>query len=292
MTSSGHLRSGKGAHDENFPVASRLIKRQHRPVILAFYEFVRVADDIADHPELVSTEKIARLGRLEASLLGRGGDDPEGLRLRAMLEERDLSPRHAQDLLSAFCQDATKHRYATWDELIDYCSRSAMPVGRFVLDVHGETRATWPASDALCAALQVINHVQDCAKDYRALDRVYIPLDALAANGASVEQLDGKETAPALKACLRGVVARTAALLDESRGLEAKVSDTRLALEISVIQSLASRLIEILMIRDPFAERVHLTKAEALATALNGGTRAIVRRLVRTVTPTHRYQTP
>ena len=199
MTSSGQLRSGKGAHDENFPVASRLIKRQHRPVILAFYEFVRVADDIADHPELASTEKIARLDRLEASLLGKGGDDPEGLRLRAILEERNLSPRHAQDLLSAFRQDATKHRYASWDELIDYCSRSAMPVGRFVLDVHGETRATWPASDALCAALQVINHVQDCAEDYRALDRVYIPLDALAASGASVEQLDGKESAPSLK---------------------------------------------------------------------------------------------
>jgi hydroxysqualene synthase len=292
MTSSGQLRSGKGAHDENFPVASRLIKRQHRPVILAFYEFVRVADDIADHPELASTEKIARLDRLEASLLGKGGDDPEGLRLRAILEERNLSPRHAQDLLSAFRQDATKHRYASWDELIDYCSRSAMPVGRFVLDVHGETRATWPASDALCAALQVINHVQDCAEDYRALDRVYIPLDALAASGASVEQLDGKESAPSLKDCLRGVVARTGVLLDESRGLEASVSDTRLALEISVIQSLASRLIAILMVRDPLAERVHLTKAEALATALNGGARAIVRRLVRTVSPAHRYQTP
>jgi squalene synthase HpnC len=292
MTSSGQLRSGKGAHDENFPVASRLIKRQHRPVILAFYEFVRVADDIADHPELASTEKIARLDRLEASLLGKGGDDPEGLRLRAILEERNLSPRHAQDLLSAFRQDATKHRYASWDELIDYCSRSAMPVGRFVLDVHGETRATWPASDALCAALQVINHVQDCAEDYRALDRVYIPLDALAASGASVEQLDGKESAPSLKDCLRGVVARTGVVLDESRGLEASVSDTRLALEISVIQSLASRLIAILMVRDPLAERVHLTKAEALATALSGGARAIVRRLVRTVSPAHRYQTP
>src|SRR6185312_15168393 len=107
---SEHLRSGKGAGDENFPVASRLIKRRHRPVILAFYEFVRVADDIADHPELASTEKIARLDRLESSLLGRGGDDPEGLKLRAILDSRGLSPRHAQDLLSAFRQDATKHR--------------------------------------------------------------------------------------------------------------------------------------------------------------------------------------
>ncbi len=98
-------------------------------------------------------------------------------------------PRHAQDLLHAFRQDVTKLRYANWDELIDYCSRSAMPVGRFVLDVHGESRDTWPASDALCAALQIINHLQDCAADYRTLDRVYIPLDALAARGIGVEAL-------------------------------------------------------------------------------------------------------
>src|SRR5262249_54670600 len=127
MVHSGELRSGKGSHDENFPVAARLIKRRHGPVILAFYEFVRVADDIADHPDLSSAEKISRLDRLESSLLGNGGDEPEGLRLREVLSSRGLSPRHAQDLLSALRQDATKLRYANWDELIDYCSRSAMP---------------------------------------------------------------------------------------------------------------------------------------------------------------------
>jgi hydroxysqualene synthase len=292
MIHSGELRSGKGSHDENFPVASRLIKRQHRPVILAFYEFVRVADDIADHPQLTSGEKIDRLDRLESSLLGSGGNEPEGLRLRIILNERGLSTRHAQDLLSAFRQDATKLRYANWDELIDYCSRSAMPVGRFVLDVHGEARGTWPASDALCAALQVINHIQDCAKDYLALDRVYIPLDALSASGATVEALKEDRASAALRDCLRGLVIRTSTLLDESRGLEPKVSDTRLALEISVIQSLASRLLAILMVRDPLAERVHLTKAEGLATAVNGGGRAILRRMVRTMAPAQRYQTP
>jgi hydroxysqualene synthase len=292
MIHSGELRSGKGSHDENFPVASRLIKRQHRPVILAFYEFVRVADDIADHPQLTSAEKIDRLDRLESSLVGSGGDEPDGVRLRAVLNERGLSPRHAQDLLSAFRQDATKLRYANWDELIDYCSRSAMPVGRFVLDVHGEARDTWPASDALCAALQVINHLQDCAKDYLALDRVYIPLDTLSASGATVEALKDDRASPALRDCLRGLVARTSTLLDESRGLEPKVSDTRLALEISAIQSLAGQLLAMLMVRDPLAERVHLTKAEALATAVNGGGRAILRRMLRTMTPAQRYQIP
>jgi squalene synthase HpnC len=292
MIGSGELRSGKGARDENFPVASWLINQRHRPAILAFYEFVRVADDIADHSELSSTEKISRLDRLESTLLGANDDEPEGVALRAILHSRDLTARHAQDLLSAFRQDATKLRYASWDELIDYCSRSAMPVGRFVLDVHGEARDTWPASDALCAALQIINHVQDCAKDYRALDRVYIPLDALIANGTSVEALGHAQASPALRSCLRGLAGRTSALLDESRGLEAKVGDTRLALEISVIQSLASQLLGILKVRDPLADRVHLTKAEALLSAVNGGARAILRRLLRTVVPAHRYQTP
>src|SRR6516162_2706237 len=231
MIHSGELRSGKGSHDENFPVASRLIKWQHRPVILAFYEFVRVADDIADHPQLTSAEKIGRLDRLESSLVGSGGDEPEGTRLRTVLNERGLSPRHAQDLLSAFRQDATKLRYANWDELIDYCSRSAMPVGRFVLDVHGEARTTWPASDALCAALQVINHLQDCAKDYSELDRVYLPLDVLGTFGARLEMLDADRADPTLAAALKALAWRTKELLRSSSPFAGQIRDLRLAME-------------------------------------------------------------
>src|SRR5512143_2011296 len=219
MATSGQLRSGKGSRDENFPVASWLIKLQHRPAILAFYEFVRVADDIADHALLTSGEKVDRLNGLEASLLGKSDYEPEGVRLRGVLETRRLTPRHAQDLLDAFRQDATTHRYADWDELIDYCSRSAMPVGRFVLDVHGEATTTWPTSDALCAALQIINHLQDCAKDLSELNRVYIPLDALAAKRIGVEALRETQAGPALRDCLQGLVARTEVLLQESRGL-------------------------------------------------------------------------
>jgi squalene synthase HpnC len=292
MNDSAQLRSGKGSRDENFPVASWLIKRRHRPVILAFYEFVRVADDIADHPTLGAVEKLARLDRLEASLLVNGGEEPEGVALRAMLRQHSLPVRHAQDLLNAFRQDVTKLRYANWDELIDYCSRSAMPVGRFVLDVHGESDSTWAASDALCAALQIINHLQDCAADYRKLDRVYIPLDALAANGIGVEALADDRASPALRDCLRTLVARTTVLLQQSLGLDAAVSDARLAMEISVIQSLASRLLEILRRRDPLSEPMHLTKTEALATAASGGARALLRRLLRIEPPTGRYQTP
>src|SRR5213595_2520469 len=191
-------RSGKGAGDENFPVASWLVAPPHRRPIMAFYEFVRIADDIADHPTLSETDKLDHLDRLEASLLGRDDHNAAGIVLRAALAERNLSPQHAQDLLKAFRQDVTKHRYADWDELIDYCRYSAMPVGRFVLDVHGESRELWPANDALCAALQIINHLQDCAKDYRELNRVYIPEPMLAADGIGVEALAGDKANPAL----------------------------------------------------------------------------------------------
>ena len=140
MITPAEARSGKGHRDENFPVASRLIHPRHRAPILAFYEFVRTADDIADHATLSPQEKLALMARLEATLLGKSDEDPVGVALRAQLAARQLSPRHAQDLLTAFRMDVTKLRYRDWDDLIGYCTYSAMPVGRFVLDVHGESR--------------------------------------------------------------------------------------------------------------------------------------------------------
>jgi squalene synthase HpnC len=279
MTTSAKFRSGKGSHDENFPVASVLVRKRHRPAVLAFYEFVRVADDIADHANMSPSEKLTRLDRLEDTLLGRNDDEPQGVSLRTVLRERGLSPVHAQHLLQAFRQDVTKLRYKDWDDLIDYCRYSAMPVGRFVCDVHGEPQSIWPANDALCAALQVINHIQDCAKDYRDLDRVYIPQDALAADGLDVTALREPRASPALLRCLRGLVDRTASLLDESRPFAQMINDSRLAAEVAVIQMLAERLIAVLRVRDPLSERVHLSKPAMLGIAVKGVAWASTRRL-------------
>jgi squalene synthase HpnC len=281
IASAAALRSGKGSRDENFPVASRLVHPRHRGVILAFYEFVRVADDIADHPTLSEQDKLAHLDRLEQSLIGAATDEPHGTALRTALAERGLSPQHAQDLLSAFRLDVTKRRYADFDDLIGYCTYSAMPVGRFVLDVHGESRSTWPANDALCAALQIINHLQDCAADYRKLDRVYIPLDVLAAEGTSVEALGAPRAAPALRACIAKLARRTAGLLDRSGGFSRQVRDQRLALEVAVIQTLAERLVRILQTRDPLSEPVHLAKPAVAALGLLGIMRGLWGRLSR-----------
>ncbi len=252
-------RSGKGHRDENFPVASWLIHPRHRKVILAFYNFVRTADDIADHAALPAPEKLGLLHRLEAGLSGDCNDDAAAVELRAALAERALSPRHAQDLLAAFKLDVTKLRYLDWDDLLHYCAYSAMPVGRFVLDVHGESRGTWPANDALCAALQIINHLQDCKDDYLNLDRVYIPLDTLAAHNVGVEALGEPRASPPLRAALHSLAERTERLLGDSDVFPLLINDRRLSLEVSVINTLAHRLTRILTTRDPLSERVHLS---------------------------------
>jgi squalene synthase HpnC len=281
MTRAGELRSGKGHRDENFPVASHLVHPRYREPILAFYEFVRVADDIADHASLPPDQKLALLDRLEASLLGTSDADPEGVKLRNVLAQRALSPRHAQDLLDAFRLDVTKLRYANWDELMHYCSLSAMPVGRYVLDVHGESRATWPASDAICAALQVINHIQDCQKDFRNLDRVYLPLDAMAAAGTDVQALAQEHASPELLACLHDLARRTAGLLRDGHALPDQIKDFRLSLEISVIHTLAERLVRMLTTRDPLRDKVHLKSLGFMSVGMLGVVKGLVRRLTR-----------
>ncbi len=256
------LTSGKGYRDENFPVASWLLAKRHRAPIMAFYRFARAADDVADHPAAAPDKKLRQLRAMRAGLEGASGA-PEALALAEVLRERSLSPRHAHDLLDAFEQDVTVARYPDWDALIGYCRVSAMPVGRFVLDVHGESRSLWPANDALCAALQIINHVQDCGKDYRALDRVYLPLDTLAARGARVEELGAECASPALLAAIRDTARHTQDLLAEARPFAAGIRDRRLAAEVRVIQRLAEDLNDRLLTRDPLSERVHHSKAEA-----------------------------
>ncbi len=268
MTTATETLSGKTHRDENFPVASWLMSARHRGPILAFYRFVRAADDVADSSMLSMDQKLAMLDGLGDALCGRGPEDPEAEPLRLALRERGLSPRHALDLLDAFRLDARKSRYANWAELMDYCRLSAMPVGRFVLDVHNEDEAIWPASDALCAALQVINHLQDCAEDYRRLDRVYLPQNVLAEHGASIEMLGAPRASAALRGAIAELARRASELTERGAALIPQIADVRLALEISAIQTRARRLARDLETRDPLSQPVHLGKGSF---ALVGG---------------------
>ena len=261
--------SGKDRGDENFPVGSLLISARLRPHVHAFYAFARNADDIADSAALGSDDKLARLDVMEDVLLGRrAAGSPSAARLCASLAETGVTPRHAQDLLIAFRRDATKRRYATWDELIDYCRYSAVPVGRYVLDLHGEARDTWAASDALCAALQVLNHLQDVRKDLDALDRCYLPLDLLRHHGSGVDDVRGAVASPALRAVFDALLDECDALNHAALDLPRRTRDRRLRLETAVIVGLARRLAARLRRGDPIATRVKLTRADALASVL------------------------
>jgi squalene synthase HpnC len=268
MGSAHSLSSGKGHRDENFPVASFLIHKKHRPVILAFYRFARAADDVADDPSAEPQEKLHLLENMWRTLHGEADLSTEATELRAVLAEESLSPQHALQLLEAFRRDVTKLRYANWDELLEYCRYSAMPVGRFVLDVHRESRATWPSSDALCAALQVINHLQDCGKDYRDLDRVYIPLDALHQHGLEPTALGVAKSPPEFQKVISSLARRNASLLAQSRQFSHQLADHRLALEVGFIQRLAEDLNRRLLTRDPLVDRVHHSPLEATGLAL------------------------
>ncbi|OYY67386.1 squalene synthase HpnC [Sphingomonas sp. 28-63-12] len=260
--SAATLASGKGHKDENFPVASFLLKAEHRAPVMAFYHFARAADDVADNESASAAERLALLGAMRSTLAGTSDENAEALALRGVLAEYKLSPQHGLDLLTAFEQDCTVSRHATWDSLIDYCRVSAMPVGRYVLDVHHEDRSTWVASDALCAALQVINHLQDCGKDYRAIDRVYIPTDMLAAAGASIEDLGATRASPALRSVIVAMAERTLGLLAESSVFSGQIRDKRLAVEVAIIHRLAESLTRRLLTHDPLSERVHHGKIE------------------------------
>jgi squalene synthase HpnC len=273
------LASGKGSKDENFPVASALIAPRHRPVVLAFYRFARAADDVADNALVEPGTKLQMLEALRASLEGETDEAPEGCDLRAVLQQRGLTPQHPLDLLEAFRRDVVKLRYDDWADLMDYCRYSAAPVGRFVLDVHGEDRGLWPMNDALCAALQVINHLQDCGKDRREIDRIYIPLDRLHAAGIGVEALDADTASPALRAVIIGLARQTMDLLDISRPFARAIKDGRLALEVGVIQALAEDLCKLLLTRDPLSQEMHHAKARMAVLGLGAMVRTTISRL-------------
>jgi hydroxysqualene synthase len=263
--------SGKWRRAENFPVGSFLIRRDLRPHLHAFYRFARNADDIADNPALSADEKIRRLDRMAAILDGAPGDDsPAAKAMRESLVETRMTAQHCHDVLHAFRLDATKLRYHDWNDLMGYCRYSASPVGRQLLDLHGESRETWPTSDALCSALQVLNHLQDCGDDYRLLNRVYLPMTDLAAEGIGVETLAASAAYPRLRPVLDRVLDRTEALVATARGLPPQVVSSGLRRECAVIVELATRLLHRLRRRDPLAGRVKLQKSDFLAAFVVG----------------------
>ncbi len=264
--------SGKGAADENFPVGSFLLPARLRPHVATFYAFARAIDDIADNPDLEPADKVARLDGFDRALLG-DSDDPvyaKGRDIRESCAATGVPIDHCRDLIVAFKRDASKPRYDDWDDLMDYCRYSAAPVGRYLLDLHGESRDGYGASDALCSLLQVINHLQDCKDDYRELDRVYLPGDWMAAAGVTVADLDAPAASPGLRRVIDQCLDGVEELMATARVLAPLLSNRRLAMESAAIMRLAEKLTAMLRVRDPVAGRIELSKPGSLLYALLG----------------------
>lgn len=270
--------SGKGAGDENFPVASRLVARALRPHFRAYYAFARATDDIADAPGLSPDEKIFRLNAFRDVLEGRATGLSKAEALRASLLATGVPLARGSDLITAFLQDAETRRYARFDDLLGYCRFSADPVGRFLLDLHGEDPAHYPASDALCTALQILNHLQDMGEDYRRLDRVYLPQDWLADAGAGESDLAAAQLSPGLRRVADRLLDAVDALLARTAPLTTRLASRHLAAESGTIVALARRLSARLRSGDPLAGRVALSRADFALSLGSGLASSLLRR--------------
>tara|TARA_Y100001936_G_scaffold254109_1_gene325034 strand:- start:38157 stop:39005 length:849 start_codon:yes stop_codon:yes gene_type:complete len=269
----------KTRNDENFPVASWLIPARLRTHVHDFYLCVRAADDIADSAEIVPEQKAALLKRMDEALQGIGESDDitlHALRHRHSAEETDITVEHARHLLQAFMMDVTKQRYRNWSELLNYCLFSAAPVGRYLVDLHGCGEEPKKATDALCIALQILNHLQDCKNDYLEIDRVYIPEDMLKAQQIDVTALNASHSSKELRSVLDAVLDRTDELIVHARHGPSLINHRGLRLETSVIVAIAEKLSKKLRAHDPVAERVELTKLENVLCALKGIWRGLV----------------
>jgi len=258
-------------HYENFPVASRLLPGHMRPHIAAIYAFARYADDMADEGERPASDRIADLeewGRRLDRAVHEGQIDPGPhpevfVAIRHSIAACRLPPALLHDLLSAFRQDVTVKRYATWEELLDYCRRSANPVGRLVLRVAGYERDDLDAaSDAVCSALQLANFWQDIEIDRRK-GRLYVPASIWQTAGAREEDLDDRRLTPAWHAAMADVTRRTRALFAAGRPVADGVTG-RLRYELRATWLGGNRILDKLEAADydMFTHRPALTRTD------------------------------
>ncbi|CAO3420984.1 squalene synthase HpnC [Azospirillum doebereinerae] len=263
----------KDESTENFPVASRLLPKHLRPHVMSFYRFLRLADDIADDSDLEPETKLAYLEALERALTSGQAKHAylkPALDLRESLTATGVSDRHARQVLRAFRRDAVGARCHSWSDLLLYCRFSANPVGRYLLELHGEGVAAGPASDALCSALQVLNHLQDARDDWSQLGRCYIPLAWFEEAGLSVERLVEGESDPRLRAIFDQALEHTDRLLERAAPLPGLIQHRGLRMEASVILSVAQSLSQRLKARDPMKARVTLPTHQKLVAVARG----------------------
>ena len=274
-----NFSSGKSYNDENFPVSSILIKKKIRYYIRKFYFFARTADDIADHKSKKKHTKAKILKIFDTIIKKNMRSDVTVLNeLIDVFEELKIGRAHARNLLKAFILDTNKQRYKNWRELLNYCKFSANPVGRYVIDIsykiekQGEDNINqvYFASDNLCSALQILNHMQDCQKDYLEMNRVYIPEELFKKYSSSISDLKLKESSYNFKNLKNEIINKVEEMLKNSKCGLKLIKISRLRKETLIIFYIAKKLCYLLRKNDPLKKKVKLSRIDLIFCFLKG----------------------
>ena len=272
------MLSGKNYKDENFPVSSFLIDKKLQKIIRAFYFYARTADDVADNSSIKTKEKLRILNFIDICLKNRKRSEISVINnLITHFDDYKFSKKYSRNLLIAFKLDATKKRYKSWSELMHYCKFSANPVGRFVINVTYSIkkkkisqRKILRASDSLCTALQIINHIQDCKEDFRNLDRVYVPENLFKKYKLNVNVLKKKSSCPNFERMKIEIISKVENLLKEIKQSLQLIEIWKLKKETLIILNIAKRLCFLLKINDPLKKKIKLSSIDLIFCFIKG----------------------
>lgn len=256
----------KNANHEDFPVG-KFIRSDLRSIVQEYYQMARLADDIADNNNLSAVAKVAKLDELENIFLGIDKNPPADLKFASQLgvhfKQENLATALMTDLLKAFRQDANGLICQSWGELINYCSYSAAPVGRFMLAIHDENPTTYLPATALCVVLQIVNHLCDAKYDFELLGRIYIPQSYADEQGIDLKlELVKDKCSLELKSIIDLIIEQLEGLLKDAKILPRIVRDWRLRMEIGVILSLTNSMIKRIQEGDVLATEIKATKLD------------------------------
>ena len=261
-----HLMSGKSYSDENFPVASFLMTKKIRSIVRVFYFFARMADDIADHQKLSSNQKKNILLFFDNAISKSKKTNNKVLdKMIARFKELPSGKKYSRNLLKAFMMDASNKKYKNWNDLLYYCKFSANPVGRFVIDAVNERKnieKIYEASDSLCTALQIINHIQDCKKDFKELNRVYIPESFFKKYSLDKKTLRKSKSEENFERLKIEIIDNVLTSLRKTKLGLRKIQSWRLRKETLIILNIAKRLCNLLKIKDPLEKQIKLSRID------------------------------
>ena len=261
-----HLMSGKSYSDENFPVASFLMTKKIRSIVRVFYFFARMADDIADHQKLSSNQKKKILLFFDNAISKSKKTNNKVLdKMIARFKELPSGKKYSRNLLKAFMMDASNKKYKNWNDLLYYCKFSANPVGRFVIDAVNERKnieKIYEASDSLCTALQIINHIQDCKKDFKELNRVYIPESFFKKYSVDKKILRKSKSIENFERLKIEIVDNVLVSLRKTKLGLREIQSWRLRKETLIILNIAKRLCNLLKINDPLEKQIKLSRID------------------------------